>query len=126
VKRAVWERDGGRCTFTSDDGHRCEARVGLEFDHIVPVACGGESTVGNVRVRCRPHNQFAAEQAFGADFMAAKREAARLEREAAAVAACVLQASNVRGPGGAGCCRRGLTSANDRVGRRGVRRSRAC
>jgi len=83
VKGAVFERDGGRCTFTGDDGHRCESRVRLEFDHQLPVARGGESTVDNVRLRCRAHNQHAAEQAFGAGFMDAKREAARREREAA-------------------------------------------
>ena len=28
VKCAVWERDRGQCAFMSDDGHRCEARMG--------------------------------------------------------------------------------------------------
>ena len=27
VKRAVWKRDAGRCTFVSDSGHRCSART---------------------------------------------------------------------------------------------------
>ena len=63
VKREVWRRDGGRCTFTSDAGHRCEARSRLELDHVQPVARGGESTVENLRLRCRAHNQFTAEQA---------------------------------------------------------------
>ena len=30
VRRTVWERDGGRCTFTSATGKRCEARTRLE------------------------------------------------------------------------------------------------
>ena len=29
VKRTVWERDGGQCTFVSENGHRCEARTRL-------------------------------------------------------------------------------------------------
>ena len=66
----------------ADDGHRCEARTHLQFDHIVPVAHGGESTVANVRLRCRAHNQYAAEQEFGRDFMRWKREQAA-ERDAA-------------------------------------------
>jgi len=33
VKRAVWERDQGQCTFVSETGHRCTARKLLEFDH---------------------------------------------------------------------------------------------
>jgi len=38
VRRAVWERDQGQCTFVSSDGKRCQARRYLEFDHIHPVA----------------------------------------------------------------------------------------
>jgi len=41
VRRAVWERDRGQCTFVSAAGHRCESRRFLEFDHIDPVARGG-------------------------------------------------------------------------------------
>ena len=41
VKREVWERDGGQCTFVSESGHRCEERKFLEFDHIEAVARGG-------------------------------------------------------------------------------------
>jgi hypothetical protein len=77
AKRAVRKRDGGRCTFVSDTGHRCEARSRLEFDHIEPVARGGQATVGNLRLRCRAHNQYAAECAFGAEFMSQKRHEAR-------------------------------------------------
>jgi len=76
VRRAVWARDGGRCTFVGQNGHRCEARSRLEFDHIREVARGGEATAGNIRLRCRPHNQYEAERAFGADFMRHKREQA--------------------------------------------------
>lgn len=59
VRRAVWERDGGRCTFTSDDGHRCEERKDVQFDHIDPYARGGEATVSGIRLLCRAHNQMA-------------------------------------------------------------------
>ena len=85
VKRAVCERDGDRCTFVSDQGKRCEARRALEFDHVEAFARGGESTIGNLRLRCRAHNQFEAECAFSAEFMAGKREQAR-ERAARAKA----------------------------------------
>ncbi len=74
VKRAVRERDQDRCTYVSATGHRCGERSMLEFDHIVPVARGGMSTTDNVRQRCRAHNQYAAEQVFGIEFMRAKRE----------------------------------------------------
>lgn len=86
VKRAAWKRDNGQCTFVSVGGHRCTARKQLEFDHVQPVARGGQATVDGIRLRCRAHNQFAAECAFGKDFMDSKREAARTaaaERERA-------------------------------------------
>ena len=77
VKRAVWERDHGRCTFVSERGERCPAHSRLEFDHADPVARGGRATVENLRLRCRAHNQFAAERVFGAEFMKEKRERAQ-------------------------------------------------
>ena len=84
VKRAVWQRDGGQCTFVSEGGRRCVERSALEFDHVDPVARGGEATVGRVRLRCRAHNQYSAECTFGSDFMSHKRQEARQNRAAAA------------------------------------------
>jgi hypothetical protein len=55
--------------------------VRLEFDHVEPVARGGRATVAGIRLRCRAHNQYAAECAFGAGFMSRKREAARRAAE---------------------------------------------
>jgi 5-methylcytosine-specific restriction endonuclease McrA len=92
VKRAVWQRDEGRCTFVSDDGHRCQADTNLEFDHVTEVARGGEATVDGIRLLCRAHNQFAAERTFGAEFMRHKRIAAA-EARAAAKAARAQQAA---------------------------------
>lgn len=80
IRRKVFERDNYRCTFESDTGRRCDARSSLELDHIKPIAQGGESTVENLRVLCDAHNQHAAEQRFGTEFMEAKREEARKAR----------------------------------------------
>jgi len=77
IRRAVRQRDGDQCTFVSDKGKRCEERARLEFDHVDPVARGGEASVSRIRLRCRAHNQYAAECAFGAAFMRGKREQAR-------------------------------------------------
>src|SRR6185503_11775722 len=77
IKREVRKRDGGRCTFVSESGHRCEARSNLEYDHVTELARGGATTAANLRLRCRAHNQYTAERRFGADFMAAKREESR-------------------------------------------------
>jgi 5-methylcytosine-specific restriction endonuclease McrA len=90
VKRTVWERDGGQCTFVSEAGRRCPARKLLEFDHSEPVARGGRATVANVRLRCRPHNQYGAERTFGTGFMSQKRQQAREAAERARAAAEVI------------------------------------
>ena len=60
VRRAVAARDGKRCTYVSAAGVRCTETAFLEYDHITPVARGGRSTVENLRLRCRAHNQLAA------------------------------------------------------------------
>ena len=90
VKRAVWERDQGQCTFVSETGRRCESHKFLEFDHVDPVAPGGQATVEGLRLLCRGHNQLEAECTFGAGFMNAKREEAR--RAAAARTRAAAQA----------------------------------
>jgi 5-methylcytosine-specific restriction endonuclease McrA len=79
VKFAVWQRDGGQCTFTSESGHRCPARDFIELDHAVPVARGGMATIENLRLRCRSHNQYDAECTFGTEFMQHKRESRQPE-----------------------------------------------
>ena len=65
VKRAVWIRDGGRCAFRGADGRRCTQQTFLEFHHREPYAIGGAATVTNISLRCRAHNLYEAELAFG-------------------------------------------------------------
>jgi len=77
IKRAVAKRDGCQCTFVDETGARCGATEDLEYDHITPVARGGETTVANLRLRCRTHNQLEADRAFGERFMRHKREHSR-------------------------------------------------
>ena len=57
VKRQVWKRDGGQCTFVSEGGHRCESRTLIEYDHVEEVARGGRATVDGIQLRCCAHNQ---------------------------------------------------------------------
>src|ERR1700674_1519225 len=77
VKRAVWKRDKGRCTWPMGDGAICGATHRLEFDHDLEVAFGGKPTVGNVRLLCKSHNLMKAEQHLGRAFMAKFRKGYR-------------------------------------------------
>jgi hypothetical protein len=63
VKRAVWERDGGRCQWKLDGGGICGSTHQIELDHVVPRARGGPSTIENTRLTCRFHNDLAAAMA---------------------------------------------------------------
>jgi 5-methylcytosine-specific restriction endonuclease McrA len=69
VRRQVWKRDGGRCTWEMGDGKPCGSTHRLEFDHGREFSLGGESTVDNVRLLCRKHNVMKAEERFGREFM---------------------------------------------------------
>ena len=63
VRRAVWQRDGGRCAFVGSEG-QCGETGFLEFHHVLPFADGGAATVNNIQLRCRAHNAYEAEQWF--------------------------------------------------------------
>lgn len=65
VVRAVWERDGGQCTFTDGRGRRCAERRFLTLEHRVPHALGGEATAENLCLLCKSHNVRAGRLLFG-------------------------------------------------------------
>jgi hypothetical protein len=69
VKRAVWARDEGKCQWPLDSGGTCGSMLRLEIDHIRPLARGGKSTAANCRRACAFHNQLAARQVHGDDWM---------------------------------------------------------
>lgn len=64
VRRTVWTRDEGRCTFAGAEG-RCRETGRLEFHHVTPFARGGRTDVANLTLRCRAHNAFEARIEFG-------------------------------------------------------------
>jgi len=69
VKRAVWTRDDGKCTWPIDSGGVCGSTLRLEIGHVVPRGRGGASTVENCRLACAMHHMLAARQVYGDDWM---------------------------------------------------------
>ena len=65
VKRFVWQRDGGQCTFVGENARRCPERHRLEFHHDDPYGLGGARSAGNVRLLCKVHNLYMAEKDYG-------------------------------------------------------------
>jgi 5-methylcytosine-specific restriction endonuclease McrA len=74
IRRAVWKRDHGRCTYVSRGGQHCDSRDFLEFHHQVPWARSRQHVTTNIFLRCRSHNQYAAELDFGIQHMALFRK----------------------------------------------------
>ena len=81
VRRFVWERDHGQCTFESGDGRRCPAHRGLQFHHEDPYGLGGDRSANNVRLLCRVHNLYMAEMDYGKDKMERYRRSTDRVRE---------------------------------------------
>ena len=77
IRRHVWTRDGGRCTFSDGSGRRCRERSGLEVHHERAFARGGSATVENLRLLCRAHNALFAERDFGRAHIESMRNGGR-------------------------------------------------
>lgn len=78
VRRAVFERDKGRCAFVDASGRRCGSGWQVEFHHCVPYGRGGLHSSENVELRCRAHNQYEAEREYGRLFMSSAVATSRL------------------------------------------------
>jgi 5-methylcytosine-specific restriction endonuclease McrA len=73
VRRAVFDRDGGRCRYVDASGRRCPERDRLEYHHRHPFGVGGGHRPENLCLMCRAHNALAAEHDFGPRTMAGHR-----------------------------------------------------
>ena len=111
IKRAVYERDGGRCTFVDERGRRCNATAGLEFEHVEGFARTHKHGMDGIRLLCRAHNQHAAEQLYGRVFM----ERARGARDPPSTRPGTSPTMEPGNPGGIGSGERSV-SATDRGG----------
>ncbi|MFZ5892637.1 MAG: HNH endonuclease [Myxococcota bacterium] len=77
VARAVWQRDGGRCSFVDSEGRRCSERRFITIEHELPFARGGAPTIENLCLLCSPHNAYTAELAFGAEHVQRRKGESR-------------------------------------------------
>jgi hypothetical protein len=50
IRQIVFNRDGGRCV-------ECGATFDIQYDHIIPVARGGATTVENLQILCATCNR---------------------------------------------------------------------
>jgi hypothetical protein len=69
VRREVFERDEGCCTFVGVNGKRCRSTYQLQFHHKIPFARGGASTAENLTLLCSRHNRYQAYEDYGAAHM---------------------------------------------------------
>src|SRR5512133_481431 len=69
VRREVFLRDEGRCPWPLAEGGICGSTHRVELDHVVPVGRGGKATASNARVLCAFHNQSAAREVYGDEWM---------------------------------------------------------
>lgn len=65
IRRQVWQRDTGQCSYKSPGGKLCGERSFLQLDHIKPWALNGKHESENLRLLCRTHNLYRAQQTFG-------------------------------------------------------------
>ena len=65
TRRAVYERDGGRCRYFDERGGRCPERDNLEYHHRHPFGMGGDHGLSNIRLMCPAHNAYLAEHDYG-------------------------------------------------------------
>jgi hypothetical protein len=79
VRRAVYERDGARCTYVDARGERCRETHHLELHHRQPFGKAGAHTTANLTLHCRAHNALGAELDFGRDHMAQRQQSSRHE-----------------------------------------------
>jgi hypothetical protein len=69
ARREVWRRSNGACEWPLAAGGVCGSTRRLELDHVVPRALGGPSSADDLRVVCDVHNDLAAREVFGDEWM---------------------------------------------------------
>jgi hypothetical protein len=77
LRRQIYERDQGQCTFVDDRGQRCSETHFIHVHHLTPFAHGGPHQLENLTLGCAAHNALAAEQDFGREHIDGRRDDCR-------------------------------------------------
>ena len=112
VRRAVRQRDGGRCRYVDASGRRCGERHHLQYHHIHPFGLGGDHRPDNIRLMCAQHNAYQAEHDYGREAMTRFRRSRRAATPGAS-------GTPARAPGIATVASSGTTGGPPRVTPRG-------
>jgi 5-methylcytosine-specific restriction endonuclease McrA len=102
VKRAVYARDQGQCTYVDPNGQRCSERHRLEFHHRNPYGRGGDHHMSNIQLTCKTHNGYFAERDYGKEKMKRYRRSADRISEPAAIYVVGNAVHDVLRPDGVG------------------------
>lgn len=80
ARERLHERADYQCEYRAFDGTRCRARTGLEVEHERPFAIYRSHEERFLKVFCRQHNRFRAEQVYGAKLVQARIDESRRKR----------------------------------------------
>ncbi|MBK9293821.1 MAG: HNH endonuclease [Oligoflexia bacterium] len=66
IKREVYTRDQGSCSFTDPQSkRRCNSKHLIQYDHIWPLSLNGQTSTENLRLLCFNHHQLVTKNIFG-------------------------------------------------------------
>jgi hypothetical protein len=70
IRRAIWQRDDGKCQWKLEAGGICGSTCRVELDHIEPFAKGGRILKPEEgRLLCKHHQDVSARQVYGDEVM---------------------------------------------------------
>jgi hypothetical protein len=75
MKRDTLQKASYCCEWSPKNKKRCDNRSKLEIDHIVHRAHGGKTTLSNLQVLCKAHNNMKAKDEMGNEFIENKIKA---------------------------------------------------
>ena len=79
IRERVFEKADYQCEYHGSDGVRCSSRTGLQIEHSLPFAIYRSNDEQYLKIFCKAHNHFAAEEFYGRKFIEQKIKEQRVE-----------------------------------------------